>query len=86
MYMQRGKMDKKKIMVVLMALLMLRFSSASEWEFVKIGSLQVGDVLMDADGNEVPIKSIEKTYDKEGVMVYDLEIAEHNYYFAEELK
>lgn len=73
----------KKTILILMMLLLISLASASEWEFTQIGSLQVGDLLMDADGNELPITSIEKAYDKEGVMVYDLEIKDYHYYFAD---
>lgn len=52
-----------------------------EWK--QIGKAKVGDELMDSNGNKIKIKSIEKAYDENGVMVYDLEIKEHHYYFAE---
>jgi hypothetical protein len=52
-----------------------------EWE--PIGNAEVGDYLMDKDGNKVEIQSIEEAYDPEGVMVYDLEVADYHYYFAE---
>lgn len=73
----------KNTIIILMAILLLSFSSALEWEFAQIGSLQVGDVLMDSDGNEVPIRFIEKAYGSEGVIVYDLEVADYHYYFAD---
>jgi len=49
----------------------------------QIGDAEVGDKLMDKDGNEVLIESIEEVYDEKGVMVYDLEIDKFHYYFAE---
>ena len=52
-----------------------------EWK--QIGDAEVGDKLMDKDGNEIEIISIEKAYSQEGVMVYDLEIDKFHYYFAE---
>jgi len=52
-----------------------------EWK--QIGDASIGDYLMDDDGNEVLIESIEEVYDSDGVMVYDLEIKDYHYYFAE---
>ena len=52
-----------------------------EWK--QIGNAKVGDYLMDYNGNKIKIKSIKKVYAQKGVMVYDLEIANYHYYFAE---
>ena len=56
---------------------------AEDWDFVQIGTLKPGDVLMDKQGYEVEIKSIEQVKDKNGVTVYDLAIEDYHYYFAD---
>jgi len=76
---------KKITSPLIIALLLLTFTYASEWEWAQIGGLKEGDYLMDKDRNEIEITSIETIYDKKGVMVYDLEIANYHYYFAEDV-
>ena len=43
-----------------MILLLASFVSGSEWKWLQIGTLSVGDSLMDQYGNEVLISSIEE--------------------------
>ncbi|MFH1641932.1 MAG: Hint domain-containing protein [Nanoarchaeota archaeon] len=74
----------KKIMIVLMLVIFLA-ANTNAWEWVQIGELKPGDSLMDKDGNEIIINSIEEVRDANGVMVYDLEIKDYHYYFAEDV-
>ena len=71
------------IFIVLCSLLLIVIATADDWDFVQIGSLKPGDALMDKQGAEVEIKSIEQVKDKNGVTVYDLAIEDYNYYFAD---
>ncbi|MFH1641924.1 MAG: polymorphic toxin-type HINT domain-containing protein [Nanoarchaeota archaeon] len=71
----------KKIISILMIVLLASFASA--WNWVPIGSLKPGNVLMDKDGNEIVIETIEEAYDPEGVTVYDLEVKDYHYYYAQ---
>ncbi|MFH2028580.1 MAG: transglycosylase SLT domain-containing protein [Nanoarchaeota archaeon] len=74
--------DMKKIILLIVVILLVSLISASEgWNWVQVKDLKVGDKLMDSDGNEVLIESIEKVNDN--VKVYDLEIDKYHYYFAE---
>mgnify|MGYP001577640845 CR=1 FL=1 len=71
------------IFIVICSLVLVVIATAKEWEFTQIGTLKPGDVLMDKQGHEVEIKSIEQVKDKNGVSVYDLAIDDYNYYFAD---
>ena len=75
---------KKTISILIIALLLISFVSAIEWEFVQISELREGDSIMDKDGNEIKRTTIEQVYDK-AVMVYDLEMDKYHYYFADKV-
>ena len=51
---------KKATSILIIAMFLISFASAQEWEFIQIKDLKEGDILMDKDGNEVLIKTIEK--------------------------
>ncbi|MBL8012209.1 MAG: hypothetical protein JNN05_00030 [Candidatus Omnitrophica bacterium] len=56
-----------------------KFYSKGEW--IEIGKLNVGDSLLDENGNEVVINKIEKVGSQNSIQVYNLEVeGEHNYY------
>ncbi|MFH1641931.1 MAG: N-acetylmuramoyl-L-alanine amidase [Nanoarchaeota archaeon] len=75
----------KKIILVLIVILFLAGFRTNDWEWVQVGELKAGDSLMDKDGNKIEIESIEKVFVPEGVNVYDLEIKDYHYYFAEDV-
>lgn len=56
-----------------------QFYSQGEWK--EIGTLKVGDLLLDEQGIEVTIDKIEKITSQNPMQVYNLEVeGEHNYY------
>ena len=71
------------IFFVICSLVLVVGTLADDWEFTQIGSLKPGDELMDKQGNEVEIKSIEQAHDEQGVTVYDLSVGKYPYYFAD---
>ena len=58
-----------------------QFYSQGEW--TEIGTLKIGDFLLNEEGNEVTIDKIEKIASQNPVQVYNLEVeGEHNYFVA----